>query len=145
LNSNRIIREIANDGSVVIRDSRCGFVFRRLRAGIVEIRITGTDNGQFGTTIIDEITLALYRERSIRLFVDASEGTILPASVSSAWARFFELNVSSLERVMILATSKATSLTMQIIRHLSGTGDLVQVLSDPDLYEARKAAAVGST
>lgn len=104
----------------------------------------GTDNGQFGTTIIDEIALALFRERSLRLFIDASAGTILSASVSRAWAHFFALNPEGLDRVTILATSKATILTMQIIRHLSGTGGLLHIHSDRDLYEARKVTVASA-
>lgn len=140
MRSSRIVREIARDGSVVIRDSRCEFAVRRLGAGVVEVRITGADNGQFGTAIIDEIAVALFRERSLKLFVDANECTMLSASVSRAWARFFEHNHQGLERVTILATLKATALSMQIIRHLSGTGGLVHIHSDRDLYETRKAA-----
>jgi hypothetical protein len=46
-----------------IRDERCSFTFECLRAGVLEIRIVGTDSGQFGTATLDEIAVNLLRER----------------------------------------------------------------------------------
>ena len=43
-----------------------------------------------------------------------------------------------LQRVTILATSKATTLAMGLVRFLSNTGDLVRIHSDRETYEARK-------
>ncbi len=134
----RIVREIASDGSIVIRDERCACSFRRLRAGAIEVRIVGTDSGQFGTAIIDEVALAIVREGSIELLLDATESSIMSVAVSTAWARFFELNRHNVKRVTVLATSKATTLAMGMVRYLSKTGDLIQIHSDRVRYEARK-------
>ena len=134
----RIIREIASDGSTVIRDEKCACSFRRLRAGAIEVRIVGADSGQFGTAVIDEVALAIMREGSIELLLDASESSIMAVTVTTAWARFFELNRQNLRRVTVLATSKATTLAMGLVRYLSRTGDLIQILSDRVRYEARK-------
>jgi len=134
----RIVREIANDGSIVIRDEKCACSFRRLRAGAIEVRIAGTDSGQFGTAVIDEVALAIVREGSIELLLDATESSIMSVTVTTAWARFFELNRQNLQRVTILATSKATTLAMGLVRYLSRTGDLIQILSDRVRYEARR-------
>src|SRR5690349_1419711 len=139
-----IAREFTNDGGVVIGDERCRFVFRRMGPGVVEIRIIGTDCGQFGTAIIDEIALAMFRERPLRLFVDASEASMPAADVTRSWARFFDGNRKDLERVTILASSKPVAFTMGILRHLSKTGDLMQILSDREIYESRKASLVAA-
>lgn len=142
MSSGGIVREISADSSVVLRDARCTFVFRRLRTGVLEVRIVGTDHGQFGTATIDEVALALLRERSLELFIDASEGAIPAVSASLAWTRFFELKRESLRRVTILTASKSVALTMAIVRHLSNTGDLIHILSDHEIYGQRKAATV---
>lgn len=136
----KITREIDPNGSIVISDRQCKFVFRRLRAGVLEIQIIGCDNGQFGTAMIDEVAVALLREGSLELFVDASDASMPAVSVSNAWAQFFSLNRASLKRVRILVRSKGVALTMQIVRHLSNVGDLIQIYSDREPYEARKAA-----
>jgi hypothetical protein len=134
-----IVREIASDGSIVIRDDRCACTFRRLRAGVIEVRIVGTDSGQFGTAVIDEVALALMRERPIELLLDAAEGSIRSVAVTTAWARFFEINRQNLARVTIFASSKATTLAMGLVRYLSKTGDLIRIPPDREAYEARKS------
>ena len=70
-----------------LKDDRCAFTFERLRPGVLEIRIVGTDGGQFGTAPLDEISLALRRERPLELFVDAAEATMPVVSVSQDWTR----------------------------------------------------------
>ncbi len=141
MTADRITREIARDGSVVLGDARCRFVFRALRAGVFEIQLFGIDHGQFGTATFDELAVALLRERSLELYLDASQGSIPSVNVSRAWTRFFENHRKSLKRVRILASSKSVALTMGIIRHLSNTGDLLQIYSDRELYETRKASS----
>jgi hypothetical protein len=50
-------------------------------------------------------------------------------------------NVKDLARVSVLVGSKSVELTIAIAKHLSETGKLIQIYSDAQLYEARKAAA----
>jgi hypothetical protein len=40
------------------------------------VRIEGTDKGQFGTAALDEIAIAIVRERPVELFVDASRASM---------------------------------------------------------------------
>ncbi len=140
MTTGKITREIASDGSVVVTDARCKIVFRRIRPKAVEIQIAGIDNGQFGTAMIDEVAVALLRERPLELFIDASDASMPAVSVAKGWTHFFALNRDSLKRVRILVGSRALELTMEIVRHLSDTGHLMQIYSDRELYEARKAA-----
>lgn len=131
-------REVGPGGRVTIADGRCTFVYERPRAGVLEIRIVGTDSGQFGTATLDEIAIALRRERPLELFVDAAEAAMPAVSVSQEWTRFIALNQKDLTRVSVLVSSKSVALTMAIAQHLSSTGKLMQIYSDRELYEARR-------
>ena len=131
-------RELAADGSVVLRAGRGTFHFKRLRPGALEIRIEGVDNGQFGSAPLDEIALALVRERPLELFVDASAASMPAVGVSREWTRFFTLNQNDLKRVSVLVSSKSVELTIAIAQHLSQTGKLIQIYTDAELFEARK-------
>jgi hypothetical protein len=122
----------------VIKDERCSFTFESLGPGMLEVRIVGIDNGQFGNAPLDEIAVALVRERPIELFVDAAEASMPPVAVSQAWTRFISLNQKDLKRVSVLVSSKSVALTMAIAQHLSNTGKLMQIYSDRDLYDARR-------
>ena len=105
---------------------------------MLEIRISGTDSGQFGTATLDEVSLALRRERPLELFVDAAEASMPAVAVSQDWTRFIALNQKDLKRVSVLVSSKSVALTMAIAQHLSNTGKLMQIYSDRELYESRK-------
>jgi hypothetical protein len=136
-----ITREMGADGSVVLGDARCKFRFRSVGPGALEVTITGIDTGQLGTAPLDEIAMAIVRERPLELFVDATEASMPAVSVSKEWTRFFALNQKDLKRVSVLVSSRSVELTIAIAQHLSRTGKLIQIYSDTELYESRKAAA----
>jgi hypothetical protein len=131
-------RETAADGSVRLSAGRCTFTFTRPAPGVVDVRIEGTDKGQFGSAALDEIALAIVRERPIELFVDASKASMPTVAVSKEWTNFFKLNRKDLKRVSVLGSSKSVELTIAIAKHLSETGNLIQIYSVPALFEARK-------
>jgi hypothetical protein len=62
-------------------------------------------------------------------------------SVSDDWTHFFSLNRRDLRRVSVLVGSKVVHLTIAIAQHLSRTGDLIQIYSDPETFGARVTAA----
>jgi len=134
-----VSRELGADGTVVLRAGGCTFSYRRLRAGALEILIEGIDNGQFGTATLDELSLALMRDRPLELFVDASAASMPAVAVSKEWTRFFSLNQKDFRRVSVLVSSKSVQLTMAIAQHLSQTGRLIQIYTDADVYRARSA------
>jgi len=136
-----ITRTLEPDGSVVIADSRARFAYRRVAPGVLDIAISGTDSGQFGTATLDEVALALVRERPLELFIDASEASMPTVGVSRDWTRFFALNRDSLKRVSVLVSSKSVELTVAIAQHLSQTGKLIQIYSDAELFAQRREAA----
>jgi hypothetical protein len=133
-----LTRELAPDGTVILRAGRGTFHYRRPRPGMLDIRIEGVDNGQFGAATLDEIAMALLRERPLELFVDASAASMPAVAVSREWTRFFTLNQKDLKRVSVLVSSKTVELTIAIAQHLSQTGKLIQIYTDAELFEARK-------
>jgi hypothetical protein len=127
-------KEIVN-GEIRLSAGNCAFVFRRPGPGFLHVVITGLDNGQFGTTTLDEIRAEIGRNKPIELFVDAREAVGAAVSVSDDWTRFFSAHRDDLKRVHVLVGSKVVYLTVAIAQHLSRTGNLIQIYSDPDLFE----------
>ena len=138
MNTSALGRELEPDGTVVLKAGRGIFRYRRLRPGALEVRIEGVDSGQFGSATLDEIAMALVRERPLELFIDASAASMPTVEVSREWTRFFALNRNDLTRVSVLVSSKSVELTVAIAQHLSQTGKLIQIYSDAELFEARK-------
>jgi hypothetical protein len=132
-------------GNVRLSAGDCTFVYKRLRPGVLHVVISGFDTGQFGTTTLDEIRAEFSRERErpVELFLDAREAFGAAVSVSDEWTRFFSLNRSNLSRVHVLVGSKVLYLTVAIAQHLSRTGNLLQIYSDPEIFDARVAVVLG--
>jgi hypothetical protein len=129
---------VERDGSVSLTAGRCRFVYRRCRAGVLDVTISGVDDGQFGTSTLDELRLALMRDGELEIFIDAREALAPAVSVSEDWTRFFSDNRAQLKRVSVLVGSKVVGLTVAIAQHLSRTGTLIQIYSDAESFEAAR-------
>lgn len=132
-----VSRELLPGGVVRLSSGKSTFEFARTRPGRLLVTISGMDKGQFGPSTLDEITAALHREGSLELFIDAREAVGVTASVSDEWTRFFSVQRTKLRRVHVLAGSKAVKLTVAIAQHLSRTGELIQIYSDPQIFDSR--------
>jgi hypothetical protein len=141
---NSVTREILPRGLIRLSSGRASFEFARPRPGRLLVTIKGMDNGQFGPSTLDEITAALNREGSIELFIDARDALGVTAGVSDEWTRFFIAQQSRLRRVHVLAASKGVTLAVSIAKHLSRTGDLIQIYSDPGVFEGRLLSGITS-
>lgn len=137
-----IKREILPGGDVRLSSGDCVFLYRRTRPGVLQVTISGYDAGQFGTATLDEILTAVAREGKLELFVDAREATGANVGVSEDWTRFFSANREKLVRVHVLVgDSRVLQLTVAIAQHLSRTGNLIQIYSEPEQF-AKKLEAV---
>src|SRR5690606_2911608 len=99
--------------------------------------IKGSDSGQFGTAALDEIRAEIGRRSPLELFVDARAASGPTVKVSEEWTDFFNRRRADLSRAYVLVGSKSLNLTIEIARHLSRTGSLIQIYTDPELFEAR--------
>jgi hypothetical protein len=137
----QVTRELLPGGAVRLSSGDASFEFRRPGPGALLVIITGVDRGQFGLAALDEIAAALNREGALELFVNARDAAGAAVSVSDEWARFFAVHRERLRQVHVLPGSKALKLTVAIAQHLSRTGDLIHIYSDPQIFAARLASA----
>ena len=134
-------KSITADGTTVLESGSGVFCFRRLKPGALLVTISGNDQGQFGTSALDEIRLEILRHGKLELLVDAEQAELVTVEVSQEWTRFFATTREQLTRVSVLTGSKLINLTVAIAQHLSQTGNLIQIYSDRSLFEAALAKA----
>jgi hypothetical protein len=113
----------------------------RPKHDVLVVTITGYDKGQFGTAPFDEIGGVLAIAAPLELFVDARDASGATVRVSQDWTGFLSRRKSDFKRVHVLVGSKMVELTVEIARHLSRTGSLIQIYSDPELFGAQLTAA----
>jgi hypothetical protein len=137
----QVTKQVLADGSLQIVSGNGQFTYRRLCPGALLVTIVGNDIGQFGTAALDEIRLEILRYGELELLIDAQLAVIVTPEVSQEWTRFFSSNREQLKRVSVLTGSKLINLTVAIAQHLSYTGNLIQIYSDRELFDAALARA----
>lgn len=137
-------RTVLPDGTVRLSAEASAFELARPKHDVLVVTIGGYDKGQFGTTPFDEIGALLGIAAPLELFIDARNAIGATVRVSQDWTSFLSRRKSDFRRVHVLAGSKMVELTVEIARHLSRTGSLIQIYSDPDLFAAQLAAATRS-
>jgi hypothetical protein len=135
------LREVLPDGSVRMSYGESACVFARPTAGVLLVTITGYDKGQFGTAPLDEIGSILRVAAPVHLFVDARNAIGATVRVSEDWTGFLARHRAELADVHVLVGSRMVELTIAIARHLSRTDRLIQIYSDPAVFEAQLEAA----
>jgi hypothetical protein len=115
----------------------CTFEFERPATGVLVVTIRGFDKGELGDEPLKEISSDFGLGRPLELFIDASQAVGAVKEVSDAWTRFFAERQKDLKRVHVLVGSKVVQLTIAIAQHLSRTGSLVQLYSDPEIFADR--------
>jgi hypothetical protein len=134
-------REALPDGSVRMASREATFLFERPKPNVLVVTIRGYDKGQFGTAPLDEIASVLRVAAPVQLFVDARDAVGATVRVSEDWTRFITHHAADLSHVHVLVGSKMVELTIAIARHLSRTDRLIQMYSDPSIFEEQLEAA----
>ena len=134
-------REVLPDGSVRMTSGESALAFARPTSSVLVVTILGYDKGQFGTAPFDEIGSVLRVAAPVHLFVDARNAVGATVRVSEDWTSFLSRHGTELAHVHVLVGSKMVELTVAIARHLSRTDRLIQIYSDPAVFEAQLEAA----
>ncbi|HYF51062.1 MAG TPA: hypothetical protein VEJ63_16735 [Planctomycetota bacterium] len=132
-----IEREQINATTLRLTSGGCSFTYERLKPGVLLVTIRGDDHGQFGTATIDEVNAEFERFGPLALLVDTTEASGPTTAVMEAWTAYFAANRKKLKTVCILvnAESKLLHLTVRIVKHLSGTGGLLQIVDERKAFE----------
>ena len=135
-------QETLEDGAVRLSSARCSYTYRRLRPGVVFMRISGDDKGEFGEAPRDELREDLSRYAPIELFIEMDESTGANLPVQEAWTEWFSSHRSGLKNVSILTRSQFMHFSAEIVKLFSRTGELIRVYLDPEpFHEALQRAA----
>lgn len=130
------------DGSLRLYAGDCAHTYTRLRPGAMLVRIIGFDRGELGTTAFEPIHAELADREPLALFVDLSRAEGATKVVSDAWTEWFRTRRPQLQEVHILVASRFLDFVVNVAKHFSRTGELIQVHSDASRFEAAAARLV---
>ncbi len=135
------MREVLRDGVVRLSGGGCTFEYRRPRAGVVVVTISGVDDGALGTATMSELREDLASFAPLELFIatDPSAGARVP--VQEQWTAWFAANRRGLGTVHMLVQSDYMHFTAELVKFLSRTGELIRVYLEPRPFAAAVARA----
>lgn len=128
-------REVQKDGTVRISSEHGSFIYRRVRPGVLLVRLVGTVSGELAAESVDEVSAELARSGPIDLFLDLSGVVAAAPTLTDAWTAWFRVNRQSLRRVTILTTSRLINAMASVVTMLSGTDELTRIYTEAEAFE----------
>jgi hypothetical protein len=114
----------------------------RPAAGIVVVRLAGSDTGEFGDDPLRELDRDLADDRLIELFVDAREVRAATLDVSRRWSDWLHQNRARFKRVTMLTGSRFIELTADFVRRYAGLEEIMHLHADPAPFDAALKTAI---
>ncbi len=127
---------------VTYEGSYCTLSINSPAAGVVVLRITGTDVGELGALPMRELENHLSDHRSIALFIDARATKGASTEVSSDWALWLAAHRSRFTQINMLTGSRFIRITAGFVRSFAGLEDLMCIYTDADAFDEALVSSI---
>jgi len=135
--------DTSSRSAVRFHGAHCSIVIERPSPGVVVLRISGRDVGEFGDRPMREIDGDL-EGGPIELCVDARLVQGASLDVSSDWAQWLRKHRDRFRRVSMLTSTRFIQMTADFVRRFTGLGDIMRVYTDPAAFDDALAAAAAA-
>ena len=120
----------------------CKLAILHYSSGVVIIRISGTDIGEFGDVPMRALSERLQDLDAIDLFIDAQEVRGASIEVSADWASWLNANRAKLRGVFMLTGSRFIEVTADFVRRFAALQGVMKIYTRPAAFDAALAAAL---
>lgn len=120
-------------GTVELLTERCSIFCVRPRRGVALVKIAGAPNGPVYEALFNQLEPDFVSDAPIELFVDARQASAGAVNLVD-WVTFLNQDHGLFKCVHVLVASTVISLSVNIIKHLSRTGDLIQIYTEPSTF-----------
>lgn len=120
-------------GSSEISTPQCKILCLRPRPGVAVVQIIGIACGSLYEALFNHLEPDLVSDAPVELFVDTRSANGSAINIVD-WVNFISQDHGLFECVHVLVASTVISLSVNIIKHLSRTGDLIQIYTEPATY-----------
>jgi hypothetical protein len=119
----------------------CALTIQQLSAGVVVLKISGTDIGEFGNGPMLAIEECLSGE-PIHLFIDARDVRGASIAVSGEWAKWLQLNKAALRDIHMLTGSRLVEVTASFVRSFAALRGIMKIYTEPAVFDAVLTASI---
>ena len=109
--------------------------------GVVILKISGTDIGEFGARPMLALKECLAGNDPIQLFIDARDVRGASISVSGDWAVWLRAQKANLQTISMLTGSRYVEITAGFVRRFSELESIMRIYTEPAAFDAAVAEA----
>ncbi len=128
-------------GSVELLTRQCKILCLRPILGTIVIQISGKDSGALYRALFNELEPDLVSNAPVRLFIDTRQASGYAINIVD-WGHFVGEDHGLFGQIHVLVGSTLVGLSAKIIKHLSRTGELIQIHTMPATYHFELQQAV---
>jgi len=125
------------------RGIHCDLAIERPRSGVVVVRISGTDIGEFGDGPLRVLEERLDDAPPVRLFIDARHVRGASIEVSADWACWLAVHKVQLREIHMLTGSRYIEVTADFVRRFAALEGMMRIYTDPAAFNAELTAVQG--
>jgi hypothetical protein len=114
----------------------CSMSIRSFPAGVVIVKISGTDIGEFGDEPMLELKKCLLDIDPIHLFIDAREVRGASIEVSGEWATWLRVHKAHLQDISMLTGSRFIEVTAEFVRRFAALEGIMRIYTEPEVFDA---------
>jgi hypothetical protein len=114
----------------------CALTIQAFPRGVVLVKISGTDTGEFGDAPLLELQQCLTGLDPIHLFIDARDVRGASIEVSGEWAEWLRDHQAQLRCIGMLTGSRFVEVTAGFVRRFAALQGTMRVYTEPAAFDA---------
>jgi hypothetical protein len=114
----------------------CELSIQQFPGGIVVLRISGSDVGEFGDAPMLRLNERLAGGDVIDLFIDAREVRGASIEISGEWARWLGAHRIQLRQISMLTGSRYVQITADFVRRFADLQSVMKVYTDAQAFDS---------
>lgn len=138
-----ILRD-AESGVIELSNQKCNIRFLHPKRGVGIVQVHGQDSGPLYKALFNELEPELVSDAPVVLFIDARRVQGVAIDLAE-WIRFMSSDHGLFSCVHVLVNCDVISLSVNIIKHLSRTGELIRIHTNVVDYYQILQQTVGNT
>jgi hypothetical protein len=113
-----------------------GLAIERPAQGVVVLRLTGWDTGEFGDAAMQEIGRDFAAGKPLQLFIDARAVKGATVDVSNEWALWLRANRARFAHISMLTGAPFVQLTAKFVQRFADLGEIMRIYTEAKSFDA---------
>jgi hypothetical protein len=113
----------------------CNLAIERFAPGVIVLRISGSDVGEFGEAPMRALNDWLAGEEPVDFFIDARDVQGASIEVSGEWAQWLGRNKTNLRSITMLTGSRFIHMTAEFVRRFAELEGKMRICTEAKVFD----------